>query len=155
MSCLCVVVPAVICTWPILCSVAAGAAAKLGYEVAGSERKLKELCEPKETRTIDLELQNSELAGEQVGLHESFTVRRTGVSLRFTVAPGGRFKVCVEGDGKSDEELKSIGQTFLRQMVQQYAYSKVMRELRARGFNIVEEEVDQSNRIRIKARRIG
>ena len=155
MSCLCIVVPAVICGWPVLCGVAAAAAAKLGYEVAGAERKLKPLSEAKETRAIDLELQNSELAGEEIGLQEGFTVRRTGVSLRFTVAPGGRFKVCVEGQGKSDEELKQTGQTFLRQMVQQYAYSKVMRELRSRGFNIVEEEVDEGNRIRIKARKIG
>ncbi|MBN2209086.1 MAG: DUF1257 domain-containing protein [Candidatus Coatesbacteria bacterium] len=156
MSCLCIVVPGVICAWPVLCAAAAAAAAKLGYEVSGSGKKLKEtpqLAEAK--RTVDLELQNSELAGEEIAPDESFQVRREGVLLRFTVAEGGRFKVCVEGEGKSDDELREIGQLFLHRMVQQYAYSKVMRELRSQGFNIVEEELDEDNRIHIKARRIG
>ena len=156
MSCICVVaVPAIISGWPILCGVAAAVAAKMGYEVARSDRKLKEEVSTKQTTKVDLELQNSELAGEQVAPKEGFVVKRAGVTLRFTAAQGGRFKVCVEGAGKSAIELKQIGQTFLRQMVQQYAYSKVMKELRSQGFNIVEEEVDETNRIRIKARRIG
>lgn len=156
MSCICIVVPAVICAWPVLCGAAAAAAAKLGYEVSGSERRLKEVPEAAELRrAVDLEIQNSELAGEGVVPSEGFQVRRGSVALKFTVVEGGRFKVCVEGADKSDEELKEIGQAFLHQMVQQFAYSKVMRELRSQGFNIVEEEVDEDNRIRIKARRIG
>ncbi|MBN1593143.1 MAG: DUF1257 domain-containing protein [Candidatus Coatesbacteria bacterium] len=156
MSCICVVaVPVIISGWPILCGVAAAAAAKLGYEVACSDKRLTEDTTVKKSTKVDLELQNSELAGEQVAPKEGFVVRRGDITLNFTADLGGRFKVCVEGEGKSAVELRQIGQDFLNQMVQQYAYSKVMKELRSRGFNIVEEELDESHRIRIKARRLS
>jgi hypothetical protein len=58
----------------------------------------------------------------------------------------------VTGEGHSRKELRALGEELSQRVVQQYVYKKVMDEMRARGFNVVEEEINEDRSIRLKVR---
>jgi hypothetical protein len=58
----------------------------------------------------------------------------------------------VTGPGFSDEELRSIGEELSRRVVQKYVHQRLLDEIRARQFVVVEEEVDENQAIRLKVR---
>jgi hypothetical protein len=45
-----------------------------------------------------------------------------------------------------------MGEELSQAVVQQYVYQKLMDEMRAKGFNVVEEETNQDRSIRLKVR---
>ena len=45
-----------------------------------------------------------------------------------------------------------LGEELSQRVVQQYVYQKLMDEMRARGFNVVEEEINEDRSIRLKVR---
>ena len=60
--------------------------------------------------------------------------------------------VCVKGDGYTDAELRVQGEELSRRVVQKYVHKKLLDEIRARQFVVVEEEVDENQAIRLKVR---
>jgi hypothetical protein len=58
----------------------------------------------------------------------------------------------VTGNGQSDETLRALGEELSQAVVQQYVYQKLMEQMRARGFNVVEEKVNEDRSIRLKVR---
>jgi hypothetical protein len=58
----------------------------------------------------------------------------------------------VTGPGHSDEELRAIGEELSQRVVQKYVHQRLMDEIRARQFVVVEEEVDENQAIRLKVR---
>ena len=77
---------------------------------------------------------------------------RGGVTVTFSRDARGKASVCVTGPGHSDEELRAIGEELSQRVVQKYVHNRLIEECRARQFNIVEEEVDENNAIRLKVR---
>ena len=71
--------------------------------------------------------------------------------MRFA-APDRLPGVFVSGPGLSDEELRVIGEELSRRVVQKYVHRRLMDEIQARQFVVVEEEVDANNAIRLKVR---
>ena len=53
----------------------------------------------------------------------------------------------------SEEELESVGRELLQSINQHYAYDRVMSDLKSRGFESLEEEVEEDGTIRLKLRR--
>jgi hypothetical protein len=58
----------------------------------------------------------------------------------------------VSGPGHSDEELRALGEELSQRVVQKYVYQRLLDEMRARQFVVVEEEVDANQSIRLKVR---
>ena len=102
---------------------------------------------------VELEIANSELVTGQLGRQQQIVVTRGGVTVTFSRDVRGHAKICVEGGGQTDEALRALGEELSQRVVQQYVYRRVIDELRAHQFLVVEEEVEADRSIRLKLRR--
>ena len=153
MSAVCVLAPVVIAAWPTFSAAVVAAAASLGYVVV--DETAKRLTEPAETNArhaIDLEIAQSEIVTDQLGRARHITVSRDGATVTFSSDARGKARLCVTGKGQSDEVLRALGEQLSQRVVQQYVYQRLLDEARARGFIIVEDEVDENQAIRLKIR---
>ena len=77
---------------------------------------------------------------------------RGGVTVTFSRDSRGQPSVSLNGEGYTDTELRAFGEELSQRVVQKYVHQKLLDEVRARGFNVVEEVVDENNAIRLKVR---
>jgi len=153
MSCVCILTPVVIAAWPTFSAAVVAAATSLGYQVVSEASKQCHTAVPAErSGRISLEIPQSELVTGQLGRDQKLAVTRDGVTVTFSRDARGQAALCVTGTGQSDEELRALGEELSGRVVQQYVYQKLMEEMRARGFNVVEEEVNEDRSIRLKVR---
>src|ERR1019366_4247111 len=130
------------------------AATPLGYTIVqegiqqGQTSKVSETGE----RKVNLEIEQSEIVTNQLGRDQRIQVTRGGVTVTFSRDARGKASICVTGPGHSDEELRTIGGELSQRVVQKYVHRRLMDEIHARQFVIVEEEVDENNAIRLKVR---
>ncbi|MHC4160295.1 MAG: DUF1257 domain-containing protein, partial [Planctomycetota bacterium] len=75
------------------------------------------------------------------------------VELRVKRDERGRCSVCAKGIGHSKVELKQIAEEFTQKLTQCFVYDKVLRELKNKDFQVVNEEVTEDESIRIHVRR--
>jgi len=154
MSCVCILTPVVIAAWPAFSAAVVAAATSLGYQVASevSVNQRAATVAPKNSNKVELEIENSEVVTSQLGREQRIAVTREGVTVTFSRDARGKASLCVTGEGRNKEELRAIGEELSQAVVQQYVYQKLMDEMRARGFNVVEEETNQDRSIRLKVR---
>ena len=150
MSCVCVLTPLVIAAWPQFSAAVVAAAASLGYAV--STGLPKETSASRNARRVDLQIEQSELVTDRLARDQRITVTREGVTVTFTRDARGKASLCVTGQGQSDAALRALGEELSQRVVQQYVYQKLMDEIRARRFVVVEEQTDANQAIRIKVR---
>src|SRR5262245_14259883 len=151
MSAVCILAPIVVAGWPAFSSAVTAAAASLGYEVVAEAARPMAAKRPT-NESVALEIPNSELVTGQLGRDQRLSVTRNGVTITFSRDARGRAALCVTGSGQTDEALRALGQELSQRVVQQYVYQKLMSEMNARGFNVVEEETDENHAIRLKVR---
>ena len=101
---------------------------------------------------VNLEIANSELVTNQLGRDQLIRVTRGGVTVTFSRDVRGRASVCVEGEGYAKEELRTMGEELSQRVVQKYIHQRVLDEVRARQFVVVEEQVNEDQSIRLKVR---
>lgn len=153
MSCVCILTPVVIAAWPAFSAAVVAAATSLGYQVVSETAKHGRITVAhNESNEINLEIEQSELVTNQLGRDQRLTVIREGVTVTFSRDARGKASLCVTGSGQSADELRALGQELSQRVVQQYVYQKLMDEIRARGFVVVEEETDENRAIRLKVR---
>jgi hypothetical protein len=154
MSCVCILTPVVIAAWPAFSAAVTAAAASLGYAVVQEGIQLSQESRVTETgeRRVNLEIEQSEIVTSQLGRDQHISVTRGNVSVTFSRDARGKASICVIGPGHSDEELRAIGEELSQRVVQKYVHNRLLEACRARQFNIVEEEVDENNAIRLKVR---
>lgn len=153
MSAVCILTPVVIMAWPAFSAAVVAAASSLGYQVAaeaGSQLSREKVS--KAAGAVQLEIERSEVVTNQLGRDQRIAVTREGVTVTFSRDARGKASLCVTGTGQSKEELQALGEELSQAVVQQYVYQKLMDEMRARGFNVVEEEVSEDRSIRLKVR---
>lgn len=148
MSAVCILTPIVIASWPALTAAITGAAASMGFAVQASPPAEKT---PKPS--VETEIANSEVLADLTARGERFVIQRGDITISFGQDERGACTVCVTGERHSDRELRRIGEEVAGRVVQQFAYHKLMTELKQRNFSLVGEEVlgDQSLRLRIRA----
>ena len=149
MSCVCILTPVVIAAWPQFSAAVVAAATAMGYALADSHEK-QNIQE--KNQAVNLEIAQSEIVTNQLGRDQRISVSRGTVTVAFSRDVRGKASVCVTGAGHSDEELRMLGEELSQRVVQQYVYQRVMEEIKARQFNVVEEEVAQDQSIRLKVR---
>jgi len=151
MSAVCILTPVVIAAWPAFSAAVAAAASSLGYQVAASAAD-DEVAQVESSGVVNLEIERSEVVMEAIGRDQRISVTREGVTVTFSRDARGKAALCVTGVGQSDEELRALGEQLSQAVVQQYVYQKLMDEMRARGFVVVEEEASEDRAIRLKVR---
>jgi hypothetical protein len=153
MSCVCILTPVVIAAWPAFSAAVLAAATSLGYQVASEAAKSDAATVgTKSAGKVQLEIENSEVVTNQLGREQQISVTREGVTITFSRDARGRASLCVTGEGRSKDELRALGEELSQSVVQHYVYQKLMDEVRARGFNVVEEETGADRSIRLKVR---
>jgi len=154
MSCVCILTPVVIAAWPAFSAAVTAAAVSLGYTVVQEGIQQSQTSQISETgeRRVNLEIEQSEIVTNQLGRDQRIQVMRGGVTVTFSRDARGKAAVCVTGPGHSDEELRTMGEELSQRVVQKYVHGRLLDEIRARGFNVVEEVVDNNNAIRLKVR---
>ena len=139
--------------WPAFSAAVVAAASSLGYQVATeAQRHLPGEVVPKGSSSVQLEIERSEVVTNQLGRDQRISVTRESVTVTFSRDARGKASLCVTGNGHGEEELRVLGEELSQAVVQQYVYQKLMDDMRARGFNVVEEEVTADRSIRLKVR---
>ncbi len=129
------------------------AATSLGYQVAAEAAELRKSFEvEKKESKVQLDIENSEVVTNQLGRDQHITATRDGVTITFSRDVRGRASLCVTGEGRTNDELRALGEEMSQAVVQQYVYQKLMGEMRSRGFNVIEEELSEDRSIRLKVR---
>ncbi len=148
MSTVCVLAPVVVGSWPVISAAIFGAAAGMGFATveaheAGSDVRAES--------SIDIDVPNSEVISDEIGHGQSIVIERDGVRAEFTHDDRGGCRICMTGRA-SKRELERIGQELAGRVVQQFAYHKLMSELKQRRFSVVDEKVgaDQSIQVRVR-----
>jgi cob(I)alamin adenosyltransferase len=101
---------------------------------------------------VELEIEQSELVTDQLAREQSISVERDGVTVTFSRDARGKATLCVTGVGQTEEALRALGQELSQRVVQRHVYQRLMDEIQARKFVVVEEEVDETHAIRLKVR---
>ena len=149
MSVMFVVAPAVAAVgWPLLCGAIAAASASLGYKALATDARVDAGGVELE-QSIDITLENSSIVAESMKRESRFVITRDDITATFERAANGRCAVHVAGKNRSEHELNAIGKELVGRVTQQYAYNKVMTELKSQGFTVNEEEVSNDQTIRI------
>jgi hypothetical protein len=146
--------PVVIAAWPAFSAAVVAAATSLGYQVASSAADLARAsaAPQRSSGNVQLEIENSEVVTNQLGRDQKISVAKGGVTITFSRDARGKASLCVAGSGHTHEELRAMGEELSQAVVQQYVYQKLMSEMQARGFNVVEEETNADRSIRLKVR---
>lgn len=132
--------------------VAAGlsAASNVGKSIA-DKRKL-DADMKRHSHRAEIELENSEILGGSTGLDQEIVIQKDGYTARFSRDTRGALKVCVEGESFSKEELRQIGEDLVGRVTQQYAYHRIMTEMKDRNMTVVHEEMDADRTVRIRVK---
>ena len=153
MSCVCILTPVVIAAWPAFSAAVVAAATSLGYQVVSEVNQSSPAAATSQSSgKVSLEIAQSELVTGTLARDQRMAVTRAGVTVTFARDARGKASLCVTGTGQNDEELRALGEELSGRVVQQYVYQKLMDEMRTRGFNVVEEEADANQTIRLKVR---
>jgi hypothetical protein len=126
----------------------AAAAGALGYTALNTGQQLD--TEESVDSWVEISMKGSEVIADAMQRESEFTVRKGDVTATFRREPDGRCLVHVAGMNKTDAELNAIGEELLGRVTQQYAYNKVVSEMKSKGFAVTAEEVTSDNTIRIK-----
>lgn len=149
MSAVCILTPVVIAAWPAFSAAVTAAAASLGYQIVAETTGRQTVATD---RKVELEIAQSEIVTGTLGRDQRLRLTRDNVTVVFSRDSRGRASVCVTGEGHSDAELQTLGEELSQRVVQQYVYQRLMDEMRSRGYNVVDEQVDENQAIRLKVR---
>ena len=145
-----VVVSPLLLAAPVVMAAATAAASSLGFTIC-SER-VDELLETSEEDTV-VGFDVTEASGLKELLRQQgpLALKRPDALVLIREKGSG---VHMEVRGRAAEvELETIGRELLQSINQHYAYDRVMSDLKSRGFESLEEEVEEDGTIRLKLRR--
>ena len=150
MSSVIVVAPIIIANWPAITAAVAAGVGTLGFSVINTA-ELQSAMSENVTRE-EIEVENSEILDSAAGTGEQMVVEKDGIKATFTRDARGALKICMEGKGKSKTELRQMGEALMGRVTQQYAYHRVVTELKQRNMTIVEEGMTETESVKIRIR---
>jgi len=153
MSAIIVLTPVIIANWPVITAAVAGAASAMGLLVKESISQAVEEKQSNVERNVEVELSDSKVLMESMATDQEIVLTKGAIELRVKRDERGRCSVCAKGTGHSEAELKQIAEEFTGKLTQCFVYDKVMRELKNKEFQVVNEEVMEDESIRIHVRR--
>ena len=125
---------------------AAVAAASLGLSLERSSDSRAEA-----ENSVDLCLNNAAEVTGNINFGQALTFSGPGLKAVFYLDENGQAAVRVSGR-KSRAELEALGEALAKKVVQQYAYHRLVTEMKALNMNVVEEEIETDGTIRLQVR---
>jgi ABC-type transporter MlaC component len=153
MSAVLVLTPIIIANWPIITAAVAGAASAMGLVVKESVKESIAERQSDLEQNVEVELSDSQVLSQSLATDKEIVLTKGAVELRVRRDERGRCTVCAKGIGHTEAELKQIATEFTQKLTQCFVYDKVMRELKNKRFQVVNEEVMEDEGIRIHVRR--
>ncbi|MBA3685144.1 MAG: hypothetical protein H0W72_07890 [Planctomycetes bacterium] len=151
MSCVIVLTPVVIASWPTIAASVAVVAAAMGYTQVAESIREKQFAGG---TCVDIEVDHVDAVADTMGRDQSIVIERQGVRVTFSKDARGRFKTAVHGS-LAKAELAAIGREISQRVVQQYVYRRLADELGAQGFVTVHEEQAPDQTIKLHVKRFG
>ncbi|NLI79352.1 MAG: DUF1257 domain-containing protein [Candidatus Riflebacteria bacterium] len=151
MSCFVVLVPTIL-SGPAFATAVAAAGAALGLQAIEAAEALGQQAAQEDT-TVEVGLPKNYALGETVDEGDDIVLEGNGFKVTFTKTGRGDHRMCVVGRGKTDQELERLGRDLLNRVSQQYAYEKITKELKKRGFTLAQEKVEADQTIRLVVRK--
>ena len=148
-----ILTPVIIGSWPLIAAAVAGAASAMGLMVSESVKEAVKEGQSDVQQSVELELSDSKVLAESMATDQEIVLRKGTIELRVKRDERGHCSVCAKGTGHSEVELKQIAEEFTQKLTQCFVYDRVMRELKNKDFQVVNEEVTEDESIRIHVRR--
>ncbi|MCL5282196.1 MAG: DUF1257 domain-containing protein [Planctomycetes bacterium] len=154
MSTVLILTPVIISSWPAITAAVAGAATALGFVMQKTTQEVMAGTQTQEeVQNVEVELTESEVLAQSLATNQQIVLNKGDIKIVVERDARGRCKVCASGKGHSKVELKQVAEEFTQKLTQCFVYNKVMKELKGKNFQIVNEEVSQDQSIRINVRR--
>jgi len=154
MSTVLILAPVIISNWPAIAVAAAGAASALGFTMKQTAREMLEKDEQAAAQeNVELELAESQVLAQGLATDQKIVLTKGSAQITVQRDARGRCKVCASGRGLSKAELKQAAEEFTQKLTQCFIYDKVMKQLKGKNFQVVNEQVAQDESIRIHVRR--
>lgn len=160
MSTVLIVTPIVISNWPLIMAAATAAVSALGYTVAtDSILEMNDCRDDVFERDItkrrvreEISLENSEILTEAQNRGETLTIEKDNVKATFHRDIRGTLRLTIEALGYTKEQIRQIGDELIGRVTQQYAYNRIMTEMKLRGMEVVEETVEADDTVKIRVK---
>lgn len=151
MSSVLIVTPLIVAGWPVISAAITAAVGTMGFAAAqNTGPRVRQFADT--TTRAEIEVEDTEILAGSGGSGEELVVERDGIRAVFSRDARGALKLCLEGRGQSKAELKRLGEVLLGRVTQQYAYHRVVSELKERQMTILEERVGEDQAIHIRVR---
>lgn len=103
------------------------------------------------TNCVDIEIENADEVAAGASAGQTLTFFRDGITVTFYQNVFGESKIRVSGEA-SEEQLRAMGTEVSNRLAQQFAYHRLVTEMKSRGMNIIEDEVEQDGTVRMRVR---
>ena len=152
MGAIIVVTQLIIASWPAITAAVTPAVGSIGFAVAQEAAGGLLSRREQENTRCEMEVEESEILEASAGTGEQMVVERDGVRATFSRDARGALKLSLEGRGMTQGQLKQLGDELIGRVTQQYAYHRIVSELKSRNMAIVEEEVQADRSVKIRVR---
>jgi len=153
MSTVVIVAPLIVTSWPLIVSAITASISALGYAVAADGvQDYMDCCKENEKVSEEIVLENSEILGDARNRNEVMVVEKDNIKAVFHRDARGTLRLSIEAVGLSKNEIRRIGDELIGRVTQQYAYNRLVTEMKERGMTIVEESVEADDTVRIRVR---
>jgi hypothetical protein len=153
MSTIIVLTPLIIGSWPLISAAVTAAAVGLGMNVNQVVQEIRQENKAEVDQIVEIELENSEVLASQVASGKEMVLTKDGITIRISRDARGKCKICAEGKGYSKAELKGFAEEFTQKLTQCFVYNNTVTELKAKDFQMINEEVMEDGTIRVHVRR--
>lgn len=150
MSTVLVITPILIANWPAITAAVAAAVGAMGFaslqegQISGGISNT--------TNREEIEVEDSEILESSVGTAEEIVFERDGVRATFSRDARGALRLCLEGGGLTKGQLRKLGNELIGRVTQQYAYHRIVTELKQKNMTIVNEQVTEDQTVKIRVR---
>ncbi len=154
MSTILILAPVVVTSWPLIAAAVTSAlcSSTIGYTIAKAKVDTAEMEKDMGVVKEDIVLQNSEILGALSNRGESITVQKDDIVATFSRSVEGELQVSICGENHSHRELREIADELIGRVTQQYAYHRLVTEMKAKGMTIIDESVEEDETVKIHVR---
>ncbi|HET6247478.1 MAG TPA: DUF1257 domain-containing protein [Tepidisphaeraceae bacterium] len=150
MSSVIVITPLIVAGWPVVSAAVTAAIGTMGFSIIPSKRSASAVTQSQ--NRAEIEVEESDILSEAGAAQREIVVERDGIRATFSRDARGALKLCIDGEGHEKAELHRIGQELMGRVTQQYAYHRIVTELRERNMTIVDEEIGADRTVKLRVR---
>ena len=146
-----ILTPLVIASWPAITAAVTAAVSSMGFSMTQGSNAAQRI---QTSSSCDIAIENSEILEGADAISQSIVVERDGIRATFSRDARGALSVRMEGETKSKSELRTIGQDLIGRVTQQYAYHRIVSEMKKQNMTVVDEQVTADRTVKIRVRSV-